>query len=114
MKKFLIVLTIFLTASVALASNLTINSDTQSFTNNENKAHFDGNVKVMIDNIVIKSPHAEANVDPKSKKLTNAIFKDKAYAVQYDINKKNEVKANIIKMSLLDKIITAEGNTQSI
>ena len=98
---------------VVNASDLSIESDKQSFKMEENKASFDGNVKVKLDDINATSAKAEVYIDPKTKQLSDAVMYDKPYVVQIKTDKKNEVKANIIKMSLLDKKIRAEGNTQT-
>ncbi len=114
MRRFLLTTAIIITIGAVFAADLTIEADKQKFVDNKNKAYLEGNVKVQLDDITIKSPRAEGNVDPKSKKLTDANFFDKAYVYQIKNDKKNEVKANIIKLSLLNKIVTAEGNTQTI
>ena len=41
-------------------------------------------------------------------------FYDKPYAYEVKKNKKREVKANILKVSLITKVVRAEGDTQSI
>ena len=98
---------------IANASDLSIESDKQTFKMEENKASFDGNVRVKLDDINATSARAEVFIDPKSKQLSDAVMYDKPYVVQVKTDKRNEVKANIIKMSLLNKKITAEGNTQT-
>ena len=47
-------------------------------------------------------------------KLDTATFYDKPYAFEIKKNKKREVKANILKLSLITKVVKAEGDTQSI
>ena len=96
-----------------LANDLSINADKQSFKMEENKAKFEGNVKVQYEDITVSSPRAEVNIDPQTKKLTDAIFFDQPYVVEVKKGKTNEIKSNIIKMSLLNKKIKAEGNTQT-
>ena len=98
---------------IALAADLSIESDRQTFKMEENKAKFEGNVRVKMDDINAKSPRAEVFIDPKSKQLTDAVMYDKPYVVQVKQDKTNEIKANILKMSLLNKTIKAEGNTQT-
>lgn len=98
---------------VAFAKDLSINAQKQSFKMEENKANFEGNVNVQFDDITIKGPRAEVNIDPGSKKLTDAVFFDKPYVIQVQKGKTNEIKSNILKMSLLNKKIVAEGNTQT-
>lgn len=96
---------------VVAANDLSINADKQSFKMEENKAKFDGNVKVQYEDITVKSPRAEVNIDPETKKLTDAVFFDKPYVIEVKKGKTNEIKANILKMSLINKKIKAEGNT---
>lgn len=97
--------------SVVFAKDLSIKADKQSFKMEENKAKFDGNVKVQYEDLTVSSPRAEVNIDPKSKKLTDAVFFDKPYVIEVKKGKTNEIKANILKMSLINKKIKAEGNT---
>lgn len=56
---------------------------------------------------------ADVNVT-NDQRLDTATFYDKPYAFEIKKNKKREVKANILKVSLLSKVIRAEGDTQSI
>ncbi len=112
--KFLILIPmIILAAGISLAADLSIESDKQTFKMEENKAKFEGNVRVKMDDINATSPRAEVFIDPKSKQLTDAVMYDQPYVVQVKTDKKNEIKANILKMSLLNKKIKAEGNTQT-
>lgn len=95
------------------AGDLQINADKQSFKMEENKARFEGNVNVQYEDLTVKGKRAEVNIDPESKKLKDATFFDQPYVIQVKKGKTNEIKANIIKMSLLDKKVKAEGNTQT-
>lgn len=115
MKKFLTI--IIMSAFVigfAYADTLTIQSNKQVLDGVENKIRLEGNVKVQIDDVTLTSPRAVGEIDPKTNKLKNANFLDNAYANQIKGSKKHEIKAEIIKMSLLTKVVTATGNTQSI
>ena len=112
--KFLLLISmVIMAAGIALAADLSIESDKQTFKMEENKAKFEGNVKVKMDDIKATAPRAEVFIDPKSKQLTDAVMYDQPYVVQVKSDKKNEIKANILKMSLLNKKIKAEGNTQT-
>ncbi|MDR1168176.1 MAG: hypothetical protein LBK53_04705 [Heliobacteriaceae bacterium] len=97
----------------AQASDLIIESKTQSYTENENRIKFDGDVRVVIDNLNVLSDTADVSMD-KKQKLDTATFYDKPYAFEIKKNKKREVKANILKVSLITKIVRAEGDTQSV
>lgn len=111
-KKLVLAICIFLTAiSVAYAANMTIEAEHQSFKEQENKAKFDGNVKVTIDEVVIKGPKAEVNINPKTHKVTEAVFFDNPVAFKNDKNKRSEVRSQVMKLSLITKILTAEGDS---
>ena len=110
---FLITTLLLGSIGVVVAADLSILSDKQSFKMEENKAKFEGNVRVKMDDIQASSPRAEVLIDPKTKQLSDAVMYDKPYVVQVKQDKKNEVKANILKMSLLNKRLKAEGNTQT-
>lgn len=95
------------------ASDLVIESKTQTFNENENKIKFDGDVKVTIDDMKIVGDSADVDMNGEQQ-LDTATFYDKPYAYEVKKNKKREVKANILKVSLITKIVRAEGDTQSI
>ena len=115
MKKILIGLTaVILTAGIAVnASDLVIDSKTQSYAESENKVKFQGDVKVSIEDLRVEGQTADVNMT-QDKQLDTATFYDKPYAYEVKKNKKREVKANILKVSLITKVIKAEGDTQSI
>ena len=110
---FLILAITISTIGFAIASDLSIESDKQTFKMEENKAKFEGNVRVKMDDIKATSPRAEVLIDPKTKQLTDAVMYDQPYVVQVKQAKTSEIKANILKMSLLNKKIKASGNTQT-
>ena len=115
MKRFLpIILASLLIFGFAFADTLTIQSDKQVLDGEANKIHLDGKVKVQINDVTLTSPRAIGDIDPKTNKLKNANFLDGAYAQQIKGSKKQEIKAEIIRMSILTKVMTATGNTQSI
>ncbi|MCD8377655.1 MAG: hypothetical protein LUB59_02570 [Candidatus Gastranaerophilales bacterium] len=114
-KKFLIIislLVICLGVIGVIAEDLIIESKTQTFSESESKIKFDGDVKVKYGDINIIGDRADVTV--KNSKLDTATFHDKPYAFEVKNNKKREVKANILKFSLLNKVIKAEGDTQTI
>ena len=115
MKKYyiFIIFAIFAMFNMAIAANLVIESNTQEVDASNNTLNLEGDIKVQLDNIIIQAPKAKGNLDPKTKKLLDVDFLYKPYAFQVQGDKKNEVKADIINVSLLKNIITAKGNTQS-
>ena len=115
MKKFLTTFLsiLVLTGLAVQASDLIIESKNQSFNEADNKIKFNGNVKVTVDDLKVVGDSADVNVT-KDQKLDTATFYDKPYAFEVKKNKKREVKANILKVSLITKIIRAEGDTQSV
>ena len=115
MKKIILAITlIFLgLGTVAMATDLIIESKTQSYNEKESKIKFDGDVKVKLDDLHVQGDKADISVNDKNK-LDTATFYDKPYAYQVQNNKKREVKANILKLSLITKVVRAEGDSQSI
>ncbi len=116
MKKLLILIAIaaFSTGIMMVqASDLIIESKSQTFSESDNKIKFNGNVKVTVDDLKVVGDSADVNMTGEQK-LDTATFYDKPYAYEVKKNKKREVKANILKVSLITKIVRAEGDTQSV
>lgn len=115
MKKILIacVSILLLTGIAVQASDLIIESKSQTFNESDNKIKFNGDVKVTVDDLKVVGDSADVNMT-QDQKLETATFYDKPYAFEIKKNKKREVKANILKVSLITKIVRAEGDTQSI
>lgn len=106
-------LILILSAGFAYSASLSVESDKQEFVDSDNKIYLEGNVKVKSGDINVVSPRAVVQVDPKNNKVNSVEFTDKAYSYQMDAGKKHEIKAEILQVSLLDKVFTAEGNTIS-
>ena len=113
MKKFLTISFLILSSLAVFASDLIIESKTQVFSDKEKKIKLDGGVTVKMDNLTIESPRADVTIR-RNNKLDTATFYDKPYAMEINANKKREVKANILQVSLINKVVRAEGETQSI
>ena len=88
---------------VGSATAITIESKNQQIELDKNKGYFEGDVKVQVGDVVVQSPRADLDLEPKTKKPSLATFFDKPYAHQIKDNKKHEVKADIIKVSLIKK-----------
>jgi len=107
---------ILLSTAILLMSSvfaITIESKKQEIQLDKNKGFFEGDVKVQVGDVVVQSPRADLDLEPETKKPSLATFFDKPYATQTKDNKKHEVKADIIQVSLIKKLITAQGNTQT-
>ena len=113
MKKILIISLLILSGLAVFASDLVIESKTQTFSDKEKKINLDGGVKVQLDNLTVVSPKADVTVR-RNNKLDTATFYDKPYAFEINVNKKREVKANILQVSLINKVVRAKGDSQSI
>lgn len=113
MKKLLITFLLIFSGLAVLASDLIIESKTQTFSDAEKKIKLDGGVKVKIDNLTVTAPKADVTVR-RNNKLDTATFYDKPYAFEITANKKREVKANILQVSLINKVVRAEGDSQSV
>lgn len=114
MKKSLIILTLttLLFGLCATASDLIIQSKTQTFSEKDNKIKAEGDVQVSINDVKVVGEKADVTVT-KDNKLDIATFYDKPYAYEIKGNKKREVKANILRVSLINKVVKAEGATQT-
>ena len=115
MKKtlLLLALTMFTLGIAVNASDLIIDAKNQTYNEKDNKIKFQDDVKVTIDDIQVVGDTADVTLDAQQKP-DMATFYDKPYAYEVKKNKKREVKANILKVSLITKKIMAEGDTQSI
>ena len=113
MKKVLIFALLILSSLAVFSSDLVIESKTQTFSNQERKIKLDGGVKVKLDNLTVESDRADVTIR-RNNKLDTATFYDKPYAYEVNENKKREVKANILQVSLINKVVRAEGESQSI
>ena len=102
MKKVLIFALLILSSLAVFSSDLIIESKTQTFSNEERKIKLDGGVKVKLDNLTVESDRADVTIR-RNNKLDTATFYDKPYAYEINENKKREVKANILKLSLITK-----------
>ncbi len=115
MKKIVIILAITLfTTLCGFCSNVVIEAQKQTIKLDQNKGFFEGNVQVSVGDIKVKSPRAELDFSPKTKKPSLATFFNNPYAYQAKGSAKHEIKADIIKVSLIKKTILASGNSQSI
>ena len=115
MKKTILILAITLfTTLCSYSANVVIEAKKQTIKMEQNKGFFEGDVQVSVGDIKVKSPRAELDLDPVSKKPSLATFFDNPYAFQNKENKKHEIKADIIKVSLIKKTVLAQGNSQSI
>ncbi|MBQ3642312.1 hypothetical protein II906_10385 [bacterium] len=114
-KKLLLTIMVFaaLTIGSAIADSLTVESDKQEFKDADNKIYLEGNVKVKSGEVNVMSPRAVVEVNPKNHKVDKVEFQDNAYSYYMEAGKKHEIKAQILKMSLLNKVFTAEGNSIS-
>ena len=113
MKKLVLILSILTLGISAIGADLVIDSKTQTYSEHDNKIKFEGNVNVQIDDIKVVGEQADVTVS-QNMKPDIVTFYDKPYAYEVKDNKKREVKANILKLSLLNKTIKAQGDSQTI
>lgn len=102
-----------ITSGISYAASLTVESDKQEFKDSDKKIYLEGNVKVKTGDVNVLSPRAVVEVDPKNNKVNKVEFKENAYSYQLKDGKKHEIKAQILEMSLLKKVLSAKGNTIS-
>ena len=108
-----VLILMIVTTGVSYGASLTVESDTQEFKDNDRKIYLEGNVKVKTGDVNVVSPRAIVEIDKKNNKVNNVEFTDNAYSYQLKDGKKHEIKAQILQMSLLNKVVSAEGNTIS-
>lgn len=114
MKKLMLSLIISVACTgMIYAADLTVESQTQHYKDAEHKIDLNGNVKVKYDDINVVSPKAEVLIDADAGKVEKVKFFDNAYSYQVKDDKKHEVKARILEVSLLNKVFKAEERTQS-
>lgn len=114
MKKLMLSLIISVACTgMIYAADLTVESQTQHYKDAEHKIDLKGNVKVKYDDINVVSPKAEVLIDADAGKVEKVKFFDNAYSYQIKNDKKHEVKARILEVSLLNKVFKAEERTQS-
>ena len=113
MKRFLIVFLLLIVGLGVIASDLEIESKTQTFSESDHKIKLNGDVKVKLDDLTVESDTADISVR-RNNKLDTATFYNKPFAVEIKGNKKREVKSNLLQVSLINKIVRAEGEAQSV
>jgi len=102
-----------LTAGFVYSADLSVESQSQHYIDSENRIDIEGNVKVKYDNINVMSPKAQVLIDSKSGKAEKVEFLDNAYSYQVSKDKKHEIKAKILEVSLLNKVFKAKERTQA-
>ncbi|MBQ2644219.1 hypothetical protein IJG14_01430, partial [bacterium] len=102
-----------LSADYTQSADLTVESEHQHFKDTENRIDLQGNVKVKYDDINVSSPQAEVIINPEIGRVEKVKFLDNAYSYQIKKDKKHEVKAKILELSLLNKVFKATDRTQS-
>jgi len=105
----LLVLYTILGAHFCLADNVVIEADKQSYNEKENMTHFEGNVKVSSKDITIKGPKALMKIN-SGNKPEYAVFYNNPVATKVTATSRSQIKANIMRLSLLDNLVKAEGN----
>ena len=73
MKRFLILTLLILSGLTVLASDLIIESKTQTFSEQDKKIKLDGGVTVKIDDLTVQSPRADVTVR-RNNKLDELFF----------------------------------------
>ena len=59
---------------LALADSVVIEAKKQEIKMDKNKGYFEGDVEVRVGDVVVKSPRAELDLDPATKKPSLAVF----------------------------------------
>jgi lipopolysaccharide export system protein LptA len=110
--KIFVFLAVILSIHVCFADNIVIEADKQNFNTKDNMTHFEGNVKAVSNNITVQGPKAVMKIGAENKP-EYALFVNNPVATRVTATSKGKLKANIMKLSLLENIVKAEGNAQS-
>lgn len=113
MKKYITIILALSIAGSVYASNLSVDSEIQHYNEQKKKIEFKGDVKVKYDDVNVVSPTAEVLLNTETGKPETVKFMENAYSYQVKAEKKHEVKAKILEVSLLNKVFKAEERTQS-
>lgn len=98
--------------NIVFAQDVIIEANKQTHDGSKNVTTFEGNVRVRTEDITVKSPKALVNIG-KDGKPENATFVQGAKAVQIKNGTQNEVKAQIIRLSLITEKVEAEGDAET-
>lgn len=112
-KLILVIFALFIATNLVNSADLSVESEHQHYKDFENKIDLKGDVKVKYDDINVLSPQAEVIINPDLGKVERVKFLDNAYSYQINKDKKHEVKAKILELSLLNKVFQAKDRTQS-
>jgi len=116
-KKYIIIgmfLTLFVafSATFCLADNIVIEANKQNYNAKDNMTHFEGDVKVTSKDITVTGPKAVMKINANNKP-EYALFVNNPIAKKITPTSKSQIKANIMRLSLIDNIVKAEGNVFS-
>ena len=78
MKKLLIIFLLMIAGLGVIASDLVIESKTQTFSDSEHKIKLDGGVRVKLDNLTVDSDTADISIR-RNNKLDTATFYNKPF-----------------------------------
>jgi lipopolysaccharide export system protein LptA len=116
-KRFLIIglvlaLSMIFSAHFCLADNIIIEANKQKYNEKDNMTHFEGNVKVTTKDMEVKGPKAIMKIGANNKP-EYALFTNNPIATKNTPTSKSKIKANIMRLSLIDNTVKAEGNVFS-
>ena len=112
LKYFILILVLITGINTAFAKNLVVESKKQVYDDTKKLITLEKEVKVTIDDVNVRSPKAFLTINAAGKPDT-ATFVDGAHAIQVTPNSKSEVKASILKLSLITKEAEATGDVES-
>jgi len=99
-------------SNFCFAENVVIEADKQNYSTKDNMTHFDGNVKVTSKDVTVRGPKAVMKINSNNKP-DYALFLNNPVATKVSPTSKSQIKANIMRLSLIDNIVKAEGNVIS-
>jgi len=102
-----------ITAGFVYSADISVESESQHFVEPENRIDIEGNVRVKYDDINVRSPKAKVLINGDTGKVDKVEFLDNAYSYQVSKDKKHEIKAKILEVSVFNKVFKADERTQS-
>ena len=112
LKYFILILVLITGINAAFAKNLVVESKKQVYDDTKKLITLEKEVKVTIDDVNVRSPKAFLTINAAGKPDT-ATFVEGARAIQVTPNSTSEVKASILKLSLITKEAEATGDVES-
>ena len=109
---FILAMFVVIPIQIVSAASLVVKSDKQEYDHENKLIKLNKDVQVTIDDVQVRSPKAFLTLNKEGKPDT-ATFVEGAHVIRVTKDAKSEVKAEILKLSLISKEAEAEGKVDS-